>query len=381
MNGIILILVFSILGIVPRSSQGSFETFRQLNTFSEAFRHIRAHSLTPVSDEQLINAAIQGMLQSIDTHSMFIRGTNFDSLSTLLKGEVGGIGIEFEVIRGKIIIVTAFQGSPAAHAGLGSGDEVISINGQSLKGLSFITILERLQGTIGETVALTIKRAGPNKTASTFNVSLQRKKIKLSPITHTFKNNIGYIQLAHFYQTDTVSQFIQALKKIKALSKGQLKGLILDIRNNPGGQVQYAVDIANTLIPKGIIVSLKERPPQPSTLYESNGKILLSPKVPVVVLVNRGTASAGEILAAALQDNKRALIMGQATYGKGTVQTITVLPPGYSALQLTTGEYLTPKGASIQGRGIQPDVLYDIPPSENDHILHQAWKLLGAPSS
>lgn len=375
MKNWLLFLWIVCFGCVPFCALGTSETYRQLNTFSEAFRHIRTHSLTPVSDEHLIHAAIQGMLQSVDSHSLFIRGKNFDALAKTLKGEMGGIGIEFEIRHEKIIIITAFQDSPAAQAGLKPGDEIIAINQHLIKGLSFTTIRERLKGTVGETIVLTIKR--PQAPPSVFDVRLTRRKVKLPLITYTLKKNIACIHLAHFYQADTVTPWAATLKKIHNQTKGQLKGLILDLRNNPGGQIQHAIDIANTLIPNGIIVSLKERPPRPITVYRANGKTLLPPQVPLVVLVNKGTASAAEILAAALQDHKRALIMGERTYGKGSVQTITILPPGYSAIQLTTGEYLTPNGTMIQDRGILPDVMYEAPllPGE-DPLLDRAYQLL-----
>lgn len=334
---------------------GDSETYRHLKLFNDVFRYVRAESVKPISDEALIEQAIQGMLNGLDEHSAYISPERYQELLNSLKGQFGGIGIEFTLLNGKVIILSPIDDSPAFIGGLAAGDELLAIDGKPVSGLPLFEIRDKVKGQVGESVLLKIRR---NKSVLEF--TLNRSKINLKALKIFFSKNILFIRLSHF--NDKVSKNLRDLLKAH---KKPLKGIILDLRNNPGGILEEALDVANLFLSKGKIVSVKGRHTKNDQTYLVDERKVLVPKTPLVVLINSGTASSAEIVAAALKDHSRALLVGEKSFGKGSVQTIKPIPPGYAAIQLTTGIYYTPSGQSLDKQGIVPHFLV----KESDHTL------------
>jgi carboxyl-terminal processing protease len=331
------------------AKKNAAETYRLLNMLNESFRHIRNDYVAPVSDEVLIEAAINGMLNRLDPYSHYINQERYKAMITDMKGELEGIGIELTHDEGITKIITPLEGSPAWEAGLKAGDEIVSINGKVTHGLSLLAIGELIQDRDNETVQLEIKR---KENPLPFMVPLKRQKILIENVRWMMQDHIAYIRLTDFNSKNTGDHLKKALSAILTM---QPKGIVLDLRNNPGGLLEEALTCADFFIESGVLVSVEPRAKNKTRTYNASSHTLV-PTISMIVLINEGTASCAEIMAGALQDHHRALILGTPSFGKGTVQSILPLSPGYAAIRLTTAYYLTPSGKNIQTTGIQPDV-------------------------
>lgn len=326
---------------------------KELRLFTRIFDHIRRAYVEPISDQELLENAIKGMLGEMDPHSAYLDATSFEQLQESTKGEFTGIGIEMGSEDGFIKVIAPIDDTPAARAGLQAGDIIVKVNQESIQGLSVSEAAKRIRGPIGSPVEFTIIRAGIEKP---LNITIIRDTIKsLSIRQRLIDETIGYIRIAQF-QSATGTDFVAALQKLRS-DTPTLNGLIIDLRNNPGGILQSSVQVVDALLDDGQVVYTQGRLDASNVSYnatagdESGG-------LPVVVLINGGSASASEIVAGALQDHRRAVVMGTRSFGKGSVQTI--LPVGdKKGIKLTTARYFTPKGRSIQAQGIVPDIIVE----------------------
>jgi carboxyl-terminal processing protease len=334
----------------PKSSS---DTYRQLNLFGEVFERVRADYVEDVSDEQLIEAAINGMLTSLDPHSSYLNQKNFSDMKVQTRGEFGGLGIEVTMENGLVKVVSPIDDTPAAKAGLKPGDLITHLDGEQVMGLSLPEAVERMRGPVNSEIRLSVRREGRDP----FDVTLTRAIIKIQSVRSRLEgDNIGYIRITSFNE-QTTSGLQNAIKQIKQQAGNKLLGYVLDLRNNPGGLLDQAVAVSDEFLDKGEIVSTRGRRPDEGSRYNAkpgDG----ADGLPIVVLINGGSASASEIVAGALQDHRRALLLGTRSFGKGSVQTIIPLP-GHGAMRLTTARYYTPSGRSIQAKGIEPDIVVE----------------------
>jgi len=323
----------------------------ELRTFTEVFARIKNDYVEPVDDKTLLENAIRGMISGLDPHSAYLDKSEFKELRIGTSGEFGGLGIEVGMENGFVKVIAPIDGTPAAKAGIQPGDLIIRLDDTPVKGMSLNDAVNKMRGKEGTKITLTIVREGEDKP---FTVTLTRARIKVHSVrSHMLEPGFGYVRISHFQQ-HTGDDVLKALAKLKKENKGQLKGLVLDLRNNPGGLLDAAVEVVNAFVQKGVIVSVRGRTPDADLeRHATSGDVLDG--APMVVLVNGGSASASEIVSGALQDDKRAVIMGQRTFGKGSVQTILPLG-GDTAVKLTTARYYTPSGRSIQAEGITPDI-------------------------
>jgi len=335
----------------------SSETYRQLNLFGDVFEKIRTDYVEKPEDAKLIESAISGMLSGLDPHSSYMDPKSFKDMQVQTKGEFGGLGIEVTQEDGFVKVVTPIDDTPASRAGLLAGDFIVEIDGDSVQGLTLNQAVDRMRGPVNSSVKLRISRKGTDS----FEVSLKREIIKISSVKSRIENDVSYIRITQFTEktSDGLKNAIdQATKNIPA---DKLKGYIVDLRNDPGGLLDQAIAVSDAFLERGEIASTRGRNPDDAQRYVARSGDLTGGK-PVVVLINGGSASASEIVAGALQDHKRATIIGTRSFGKGSVQTIIPLGPS-GALRLTTARYYTPSGRSIQAKGIDPDiqVLQDVP--------------------
>ena len=342
--------------------------YRQLDLFSDAFERVRANYVKPVSDEKLIDYAIQGMVSSLDPHSSYMDAKSFADMQIQTKGEFGGLGIEVTMENGLIKVVSPIDDTPAARAGLKPGDYIAAINGVPVRGMDLSDAIDKMRGPAGTKITVTVLRKGAKKP---FDVTMQRAIVKVDSVRWHREGDIGYIRLTAFNErTDPgLKRAVASLKK--QIGANRIKGYILDLRNNPGGLLDQAISVSDDMLKSGEIVSTRGRHPQDTQRYDAKSGDILDGK-PVIVLINGGTASAAEIVSGALQDHKRATILGMTSFGKGSVQTIIPLGEGGGALRLTTARYYTPSGHSIQATGIQPDIAVaqsdtDLPKIERPH--------------
>jgi len=326
------------------------DTYRQLNLFGEVFERVRAEYVEPVTDEQLIEAAINGMLTSLDPHSIYFAPKTFKDMQVQTKGEFGGLGIEVSTENGLVKVVSPIDETPAARAGLRPGDFITHLNGESLMGLQLNEAVEKMRGPVNSEVKLTVRREGREP----FDVAITRAVIKIQSVRSRVEgDDIGYVRITSFNeQTDAGLQ--KAVAQIKEKAGNKLKGLILDLRRNPGGLLDQAVAVSDAFLEKGEIVSTRGRQSDTAQRFNAKPGDILG-GLPLVVLIDQGSASASEIVAGALQDHQRAILMGVRSFGKGSVQTQMPLP-GNGGMRLTTAYYYTPSGRSIQRDGIEPDI-------------------------
>lgn len=324
----------------------------ELQMFADVFNQIRQGYVESVPDSKLFEMAVQGMLSGLDPHSVFLEEKAYDSLQENTQGEFSGLGIEIGQERGYITIIAPIDGSPAEAAGLKAGDVILKIDGESIRDLPVDRSVDLMRGPTGSEVLLTIGRRG---TQDPFDVTVIRDIIKV-PSVRSRALMKGYLWLrAAQFQKDTGNEAIAVLQE--ALAEGDLKGVVLDLRNNPGGVLGASVDMAGALLDGGLVVYTEGRHPQAAERFEASPGDMLG-DLPIVVLINGGSASASEIVAGALQDRRRAIIMGTRSFGKGSVQTI--LPVTETrAVKLTTALYYTPNGRSIQAEGIVPDIVVE----------------------
>ena len=335
----------------------SSETYRQLNLFGDVFEKIRTDYVEKPDDAKLIESAISGMLSGLDPHSSYMDPKSFKDMQVQTKGEFGGLGIEVTQEDGFVKVVTPIDDTPASRAGLLAGDFIVEIDGDSVQGLTLNQAVDRMRGPVNSSVRLRISRKG----ADSFEVNLKREIIKISSVKSRIENDVSYIRITQFTEktSDGLKNAIE--QATKNIPTDKLKGYIVDLRNDPGGLLDQAIAVSDAFLERGEIVSTRGRNPDDAQRYVARSGDLTAGK-PVVVLINGGSASASEIVAGALQDHKRATIIGTRSFGKGSVQTIIPLGPS-GALRLTTARYYTPSGRSIQAKGIDPDiqVLQDVP--------------------
>jgi carboxyl-terminal processing protease len=325
----------------------------ELRTFAEIMDRIKAAYVEPVDDKTLLENAIKGMLSNLDPHSAYLDPADFAELQQSTSGEFGGLGIEVGQEEGFLKVISPIDDTPASRAGIQPGDLIIKIDGEPTKGLNMTESVDKMRGKIGSKILLTIMREG---TAQAFDVELERAVIKVKSVkSQLLDEHYGYLRISQF-QVNTGSEVGSALAQLKKQDGGKkLRGIILDLRNNPGGVLQAAVEVTDHFLSKGLIVYTKGRIAN-SELRFSADAADASDGVPLVVLINGGSASASEIVAGALQDHKRGVLMGTESFGKGSVQTVLPLN-NERGLKLTTALYFTPSGRSIQAQGIVPDIV------------------------
>ena len=329
-------------------SENDKEVYKHLNLFGEAFEKIKNNYVEEVSSKELVEAAIEGMLSSLDPHSTFLNTDELNELKVQTKGEFGGLGIEVTLENGFVKVISPIDDTPASRAGILAGDLITHLDDEPVLGMTLSEAVSLMRGKAGSKIKLTVNRED-NKT---LQIVITRAVIQLKAVKAKIQNNIGYIRVSSFNQkVDT--QIIEAIGKFK--KKNKIIGYVLDLRNNPGGLLDQAVNVTDIFLDRGEIVSTRGRFERDGSRFNAIKKDLID-GLPLVVLINQGSASASEIVAGALQDHKRAIIMGTKSFGKGSVQTI--LPSGENvALKLTTAKYYTPLGRSIQKTGIDPDIL------------------------
>jgi carboxyl-terminal processing protease len=324
----------------------------ELRTFTEVFSRIKADYVEPVDDKKLLRDAIQGMLSGLDPHSSFLDPEAFKEMRVGTEGEFGGLGIEVTMEDGFVKVVSPIEDTPAARAGLKPGDLIIRLDEKAVKGMTLNDAVKQMRGKPGSDIVLTVVREGQPKP---LKFTVTRAVIKIQSVKHRMlENGFGYVRITQF-QANTGDGLKDALTKLKLQNKGNLTGLVLDLRNNPGGVLNAAVAVSDAFLTSGLIVYTEGRVADAELKFSATPPDLIN-GAPMVVLVNGGSASASEIVAGALQDHKRAVIMGTKTFGKGSVQTILPMSGG-SALKITTARYYTPSGRSIQATGILPDVV------------------------
>lgn len=344
---------FSMADEAPTSEQEAKTLpLEELRRFSEVFDRIKSAYVEPVDDAKVLEDAIRGMIAGLDPHSTYLEPKAFEELQVHTSGEFGGVGIEITMDDGFIRVIAPIDDTPATKAGIKAGDIVTRIDGDSVKSMSLDESISKMRGKAGSEVVLTILRDGEDKP---LEITVVRDVIQVTSVKQRMLNeDYGYIRITQF-QAKTGQDLEKAFEKLQA--SNELKGLVLDLRNNPGGVLQAAVSVVDAFIDEGKIVYTEGRLPTSDVEFNATQETLV-PDVPVVVLINSGSASASEIVAGALQDHKRAIIMGTASFGKGSVQTILPLTDK-RALKLTTARYFTPSGRSIQADGIQPDVVVE----------------------
>src|SRR5690348_15584311 len=336
------------------SPQSNADTYRQLDLFGEVFERVRADYVEDVSDEQLIESAINGMLSALDPHSSYMNAKNFRDMQVQVRGEFGGLGIEVTMEGGLVKVVSPIDDTPAAKAGLKPGDLIVAIDNQPISGMSLNDAVEKMRGPTGSEIKLIIRRGNQPP----FTVAIRRAVIKVQSVrSHLIDNDIGYIRISSFNE-QADSGVHTAIKSLMEKSHDKLAGIVLDLRNNPGGLLDQAVAVANDFINQGEIVSTRGRHPEDAQRFDAKPGNEISKGLPMVVLINGGSASASEIVAGALKDHRRAVLLGTRSFGKGSVQTIIQLP-GHGAMRLTTARYYTPSGRSIQATGIEPDIVVE----------------------
>ena len=325
----------------------------ELRAFAEVMERIRGAYIEQIDDRELLESAIRGMLYELDPHSSYLTPDQFDDLQVTTTGEFGGLGIEVTMEDGFVKVVTPVDDSPASKAGIQAGDLILKIDDTFVKGLSLGEAVELMRGEVGSEIELMVLSEGEENPRQ---VTLKRDKIQMHSVkSRLLEPGLGYVRISQF-QNNTGSDTAKALKKLAA--EGALKGLIMDLRNNPGGVLGGAVEVADLFLDEGLVVYTEGRQPGSRSEFKAKPGDQLA-GVPLVVLVNGGSASASEIVAGALQDQHRAIVVGNRTFGKGSVQTVLPLSKD-RALKLTTARYYTPNGRSIQAEGIEPDISVDV---------------------
>jgi len=344
----------SALALFP-AAQGAtnvLSAYRELDLFGDAFERVRANYVREVDDSELINAAINGMVSSLDPHSSYMDPKEFADMQVQTRGEFGGLGLEVTQEDGLVKVVTAIDDTPAAHAGIKTGDYISAIDGTSIQGMPLNEAVERMRGAENSKVTLTILRTGEKKP---LELTLTRAVIRVESVKYEKKGDVGYIRITSFSEK-TDAGVKKAVADLKKQLGPNLRGYVLDLRNDPGGLLDQAIAVSDDFLVGGEIVSTRGRKPEDTQRYNARPGDIADGK-PIVVLINEGTASASEIVAGALQDHKRATVIGVTSFGKGSVQTIIPLGGQHGgALRLTTARYYTPSGRSIQATGIAPDI-------------------------
>jgi carboxyl-terminal processing protease len=336
------------------------DTYRELNLFGDVFERVRADYVEKPDDSKLVESAINGMLAGLDPHSSYMDPKSFRDMQVQTRGEFGGLGIEVTMEDGLVKVVAPIDDTPAAKAGVMANDIITELDDENVQGLTLNQAVDKMRGPVNTKIKLTIMRKGSDKP---IEVSIMRDVIRVKSVrSHSEGDDVGYIRITQFNEqtTDGLKQAINDLNS--QLGADKIKGYVVDLRNNPGGLLDQAISVSDTFLDKGEIVSTRGRNPEETQRFNARPGDMTKSK-PVIVLINGGSASASEIVAGALQDHKRATLIGTRSFGKGSVQTIIPLGAGNGALRLTTARYFTPSGRSIQAKGIVPDieVLQDVP--------------------
>jgi carboxyl-terminal processing protease len=345
---------------VSAKAAGAADTYRQLNLFGDVFERVRADYVEKPDDAKLIESAINGMLSGLDPHSSYMDGKSFRDMQIQTRGEFGGLGIEVTMEDGLIKVVSPIDETPAAKAGVMANDIITKLDEEQVQGLTLNQAVDKMRGPVNTKIKLTIMRKGQDKP---IEVTIMRDVIRVRSVRSRLEgDDVGYIRITQFNEQST-DGLKKALTDIAAQGNAdKIKGYVIDLRNNPGGLLDQAISISDAFLEKGEIVSTRGRNAEETQRFNARAGDLTKGK-PIIVLINGGSASASEIVAGALQDHKRATIVGTRSFGKGSVQTIIPLGAGNGALRLTTARYFTPSGRSIQAKGIVPEieVLQDVP--------------------
>ena len=359
MKKLVLAVVAAIGGaaatIVFTQAIAGTDTYRQLNLFGDVFERVKNDYVRETKDAELVESAINGMLNGLDPHSSYLNPKNFSDMQVSTRGEYGGLGLEVTMEEGLVKVISPMDGTPAAKAGIKTGDLIAAIDGVSIQGLTLSEAVDKMRGPVNSQIKITILRKSEKKP---FDVTITRAVIRVESVRFKQENDIAVIRITTFNeQTEEGIDRVVNLTQAKIGSK--LRGVVLDLRNNPGGLLDQAINVSDAFLDQGEVVSTRGRRASDTQRYNArNGQIF--PGIPVIVLVNQGSASASEIVAGALQDHKRARVIGTRSFGKGSVQTVIPLSGGIDgALRLTTAKYYTPSGRSIQATGIDPDILVE----------------------
>jgi carboxyl-terminal processing protease len=347
------------IGLWSSAKAAAADTYRQLNLFGDVFERVRADYVEKPDDAKLVESAINGMLAGLDPHSSYMEPKAFRDMQVQTRGEFGGLGIEVTMEDGLIKVVAPIDDTPAAKAGVMANDIITKLDEEQVQGLTLNQAVEKMRGPVNTKIKLTIVRKGQDKPVE---VTITRDIIRVRAVRSRVEDDVGYIRVTQFNEqtTENLKKAITDLQN--QIPADKLKGYVLDLRNNPGGLLDQAISVSDAFLERGEIVSTRGRNAEETQRFSARAGDLIKGK-PVIVLINGGSASASEIVAGALQDHKRATLIGTRSFGKGSVQTIIPLGAGNGALRLTTARYYTPSGKSIQAKGITPDieVLQDVP--------------------
>jgi len=353
LGGASMVMVQSIASSVDGNDAAAY---RRLAIFGDIYERVRAQYVTEPDEKKLVESAINGMLSSLDPHSSYLNAEDAQDMRANTRGEFGGLGIEVTMENDVVKVIAPIDETPAWEAGVMAGDLIVKIDGEDLRGQTLSDAVDKMRGEVGTEITLTIAREGADKP---IDITIKRAIIKVRAVRHRVEGDVGYLRIIQFTE-QTITDLEKAIATIRAeIDDEKLKGYVLDMRLNPGGLLDQAVHVSDAFLERGEIVSIRGRNAQEVTRFDSESGDLTAGK-PIIVLVNGGSASASEIVAGALQDQRRATILGTRSFGKGSVQTI--IPLGENgALRLTTALYYTPSGRSIQGRGISPDIVVEQP--------------------
>lgn len=354
---IVLVSLIALLSSSPayadkkKETEKVVDTYELLNLFGEVMERSKSSYVDEVTDKKLIESAIDGMLTSLDPHSSYLDADSFKYMNEQTKGKFGGIGIEVTMDNGLVKVVSPIDDTPGQKAGIKAGDYITHIDEETVIGMNLNEAVSKMRGKIGTKVKLSIRRVNEKP----FDITIKRQEIKIQSVKTEIKNDdVLYIRISSFAE-DNDTNIIKAVKDANKKLDNKIAGMVIDVRNNPGGLLDQAVKVSDLFLEKGEIVSTRSRNDEDTVKYNANKGDILN-GLPIVVVINEGSASASEILAGALQDHKRAIVLGEKSFGKGSVQT--VIPLGnYGAMRITTARYYTPSGRSIQAKGIEPDIL------------------------
>jgi len=328
------------------------ETYKQLKLFGDVFERVRADYVEEVTDQELIESAIRGMLAELDPHSSYLNAESFKDMQVQTKGEFGGLGIEVTLENGFVKVVSPIDDTPAFRAGVQAGDLITHLDGDPVLGLTLADAVKRMRGPINSDIVLTVRREDQEP----FDITITRDVIKIQSVRSRVEGDVGYLRITTFNE-QTSPGVEREIQRLREEIGDKLVGLVVDLRNNPGGLLDEAISVSDAFLPQGEIVSTRGRRSDDAQRFNAREGDLAE-GLPIVVLINGGSASASEIVAGALQDHRRAIVMGTRSFGKGSVQTIIPLS-GHGAMRLTTARYYTPSGRSIQATGIEPDILVE----------------------
>jgi len=350
-----------------KKTEEDIDTYELLNLFGEVMERTKLSYVEDVSDKKLIESAINGMLSSLDPHSGYLDAESFNYMTEQTKGKFGGLGIEVTMDNGLVKVVSPIDDTPAAKAGMKAGDYITNIDNETVVGMTLNEAVSKLRGKIGTKVKLSVRRAN----SKPLEFVITRQEIKIQSVKSEIKeDSISYIRISSFTE-DIDKTITDAINKAKKQLKNKLLGIVIDVRNNPGGLLDQAVAVSDLFLEKGEIVSTRSRNEADTVKFMANeGDIAQG--LPIVVIINEGSASASEILSGALQDHHRAIILGEKSFGKGSVQTVIPLRD-YGAMRITTARYYTPSGRSIQAKGIEPDI--EVKPAKVEELESYALNI------